>query len=248
MEQKNNSSSDEELDVQSEKFNPLKALYAKRIKLPCKNVKKLDNVSSFLSRVQRAGNVLDSDLNVVPNKTKKDQETEAVDTQKYHITAHGRKFLKEQAPIHRGKSSKFTRNIFSRMEQCKGPLELLKKFRNNKTKVIIYIRKEHGIRGTITGFINAFDKHLNIALVDCIEIWKRRKFNFSENKVLLGQPEDCSKLLNLMGIKVPEITTKSINRKTVECTRKIPQLMIRGEDVVLVAAKDEKGTNDSIKS
>lgn len=92
-----------------------------------------------------------------------------------------------------------------------------------------------GIRGFLTGFIEAFDKHYNIALVDCIEVWKRRKYKFSDNNVsLLGPPQDCSKLLKSMGIAVPEISTKSINRKVVECTRKFPQLMVRGEDVILV--------------
>ena len=125
------------------------------------------------------------------------------------------------------------------MENSTGPISLLKKFKENRTRVKIYVRKEHGIRGFMTGFIEAFDKHFNIALVDCVEIWKRRKYKFSDNKVVLGQPEDCSELLKSMGIKVPEISTKSINRKKVECTRKIPQLMVRGEEVVLVA--EDKG-------
>lgn len=121
------------------------------------------------------------------------------------------------------------------MENTKGPIALLNKFKSNRTRVKIYIRKEHGIRGTISGFIEAFDKHFNVALVDCIEVWKRRKFKFSDNSVaLLGQPVDCSQLLRSMGIKVPEIATKSIDRKVVQCTRRFPQLMIRGEDVILI--------------
>ena len=146
------------------------------------------------------------------------------------------------APVHRGKKAKFTRNIFSRMESAKGPLSLLKKFKLEKTRAKIYIRKEHGIRGFVTGFIEIFDKHLNIALTDCIEQWKRRKFKFSENKVaLLGEPKDCSQLLARMGIEVPIITTKSIDRKYVECTRRIPQMMLRGEEVVLIGEDIKEG-------
>lgn len=126
------------------------------------------------------------------------------------------------------------------METAQGPISLLSKFKVNKTRVRIYVRKEHGIRGFLTGFIEAFDKHFNIALVDCIEVWTRRKFKFSDSNVaLLGPPQDCSQLLKSMGIKVPQITTKSLNRKKVECTRKIPQLMIRGEDVILVSEDKE---------
>jgi small nuclear ribonucleoprotein (snRNP)-like protein len=102
--------------------------------------------------------------------------------------------------------------------------------------VKIYVRKEHGIRGFITGFVEAFDKHFNIALVECNEVWKRRKFKFSDNNVaLLGPPQDCSRLLKSMGIRVPDIVAKSLDRKTVECSRKLSQVVIRGEDVVLVA-------------
>lgn len=96
----------------------------------------------------------------------------------------------------------------------------------------------------ITGFIEAFDKHFNIALTDCIEVWKRRKFDYSDNNVpLLGEPSNCSKRLAELGIKIPEITAKSLNRKNVQCTRRIPKLMIRGEDVVLVCKDTEMVTD-----
>lgn len=134
------------------------------------------------------------------------------------------------------------------METAIGPIALLNKFRKNRTRVKIYIRKEHGIRGYITGFIETFDKHYNIALVDCIEVWKRRKYKFSESNVSLGQPEDCSNLLKSMRIKIPEISTKSVDRKVVECTRKIPQLMLRGENVILIGEDFSRPKSDEVQS
>lgn len=132
------------------------------------------------------------------------------------------------------------------MESAKGPISLLNKFKVSKTRVKILVRKEHGIRGFLTGFIEAFDKHFNIALVDCVEVWKRRKYKFSDNNVaLLGPPADCALLLKSMGIKVPEITAKSLDRKKVQLSRKIPQLMIRGEDVILVSEYREE-TNQQL--
>jgi small nuclear ribonucleoprotein (snRNP)-like protein len=122
------------------------------------------------------------------------------------------------------------------MESAKGPISLLQKFRSERTTVKIYIRKEHGIRGYIIGNIVAFDKHFNLALSDCTETWTRRKYKFSEAKISHPNPsKDCTKLLEKLGIKIPEITVKSLNRKYVECTRKIGQLMVRGEDVILVS-------------
>lgn len=125
-----------------------------------------------------------------------------------------------------------------RMESAKGPICLLQKFRMNRTKVMIYVRKEHGIRGSITGYVEAFDKHYNLVLTECTETWKRRKYSFSEAKVIHHPkpPQDCTNLLLKMGLKLPKlISVKSINRKYVECTREIGQLMIRGEDVVLIS-------------
>jgi small nuclear ribonucleoprotein (snRNP)-like protein len=115
-------------------------------------------------------------------------------------------------------------------------MSLLQKFRTNRTKVKVYVRKEHGIRGYVTGYIEAFDKHYNLALSECIETWKRRKFKFSEAKIVHSNPaEDCSKILKEMNIEVPAISVKSLNRKYVECTREMGQLMIRGENVVLIS-------------
>lgn len=129
------------------------------------------------------------------------------------------------------------------MENVKGPISELKKYVDSKTRVKIYTRKEHGIRGYITGFIELFDKHWNITLTDCCEVWKRRKHRYSEAKVAhLGEPSDCSQQLANMGITVPETTVKVIDRKYVQCSRKVPQLMLRGEQIVLVTTDTEPVT------
>ena len=54
---------DSELDITSDKFNPLKALYSKELDLPVKDVKPLDNLGIFLSRLKNAGNDLGSQVN-----------------------------------------------------------------------------------------------------------------------------------------------------------------------------------------
>lgn len=56
---------DEELDITSEKFNPLKALYSKDLVIPVKNAKKLDNLGSFISRLKFAGNDLAAEVKVM---------------------------------------------------------------------------------------------------------------------------------------------------------------------------------------
>lgn len=95
---------DEELNVTSEKFNPLKALYSKKFKVPCENVKSFDNLHSLMSTIEKAGNALDADLEKIAKQSRKKVKavTESVDKEKYHVTAAGRVFLKEQ-----GKSTTF---------------------------------------------------------------------------------------------------------------------------------------------
>lgn len=56
------SEEDDELNITSENFNPLKALYSKNMKLPVKNVKRLDNLAIFESRLKKAGDKFDADV------------------------------------------------------------------------------------------------------------------------------------------------------------------------------------------
>lgn len=56
------SSENEELDIASASFNPLKALYSKNVKLPVKNVKKFDNLSTFISRLKKADNNFEAEV------------------------------------------------------------------------------------------------------------------------------------------------------------------------------------------
>lgn len=130
-------------------------------------------------------------------------------------------------------------NLLTKMDSFKGPLEILKKYQDSNTRVKVVTRKKNGIRGYVTGFIEVFDKHFNIALTDCFEKWKRKKYYFSENKVSHGEPQDCSRILAKMKISLPETKVKSLNRKYVEISRKVPQLLIRGEQVVLVTTDQE---------
>ena len=45
--------SDDEINVCSENFNPLKALYAKKVQVPCPKAKIFDNVATFEGYMKR---------------------------------------------------------------------------------------------------------------------------------------------------------------------------------------------------
>lgn len=86
--------------MESEKFNPLKALYSKKLKLP--DVKNFDNIGMFEARLKSAGNKFDIDLTTLNlhRKSKKEEcDIEEVDEEKYHTTKSGRVFAKEQGNL-----------------------------------------------------------------------------------------------------------------------------------------------------
>lgn len=141
------------------------------------------------------------------------------------------------------KPAKFKRNILLKLEKMEGPLASMVRWMRERVRVRVYTRKEKGVRGYVTGFVEVFDKHWNMALSDVYESWKRRKYRYSENKLCnLGETQDCSELLRKMGIDVPEVSVRSVDRKYVMCSRKVPKLMIRGEQVVLVTPDAEGET------
>lgn len=53
--EQNDSTDEEELDIRSEKFNPMKALYSKKFKI--QNVKKLDNVAVTVKKFCSSNNM-----------------------------------------------------------------------------------------------------------------------------------------------------------------------------------------------
>lgn len=133
------------------------------------------------------------------------------------------------------KPARFCKNIFTKVDKYEGPLACLGIWMRDRVRVKIYTRKEKGVRGYITGFVEVFDSHWNMALSDVFESWKRRKYRYSENKLCgFGEPRDCSEELRKMGITIPVVSVKSVDSKCVVCTRRVPKLLIRGEQVVLV--------------
>lgn len=102
------STDEEELNVESEKFNPLKALYSQKLKMPVVKVN-FENLGIFEARLKAAGNEPDSDLENFKhqNKKKKNEagsskecDSVPIDDEKFHTTKSGRVFAKEQGNFH----------------------------------------------------------------------------------------------------------------------------------------------------
>ena len=221
----------------SEFFDPLKALYQHTDSKFSPKSRKVyhQNLAAFETALKKHGIWdMNKKKNLVTEKTKNNDKPGC---SKDAITTE-RRFLPHQMAIQVPNKSnikqRHKRNIFKMMENSKGPMEALRRWVSEEKKIRVYIRHEHGIRGHVDGNIICYDKHWNLLLKDVEEVWQRRKFNYCQNKVACGQPVCCKERLAFLGLQLPEQTVKSINRKNVQITRRLQQLMIRGEQVVLI--------------
>lgn len=64
-------------------------------------------------------------------------------------------------------------------KQTEGPLGQLQLWLTDRTRVKVIIRKNHGVRGSVTGVLRLYDKHWNLTLTDVEEQYQRRKFKHS---------------------------------------------------------------------
>lgn len=93
------------------------------------------------------------------------------------------------------------------------------------------------MRGSCTGFLVAFDKHWNVALVDVDEVFTRRRHGKpsleDEFMEKLKVEEKASRRSETVGASVLRVVKQ--RRKTELCERHVPQIIIRGEHVAVIA-------------
>ncbi|XP_053683918.1 U7 snRNA-associated Sm-like protein LSm11 [Sabethes cyaneus] len=229
-----------DFDFTSTSFQPLRVLYSRKAQIPVPSAPHMDNVSGFESKFRLLGG-----YDQVFSREKLNEIYAAASSSKKIAVPQGqepvRRFLPHQGLISAPRPARLQRNIFTKLEQMEGPLECLHRWMTERVRVKVYTRKQKGVRGYVTGFVEIFDKQWNMALSDVFESWRRRKYRYSQNKLCaLGEPKDCSDQLAKMGIRLPEVSVKSVHKKYVECTRRMAQIMIRGEQVVLVTPDTSK--------
>ena len=148
-----------------------------------------------------------------------------------------------------------------------GPHSVLYKFRNNggqKRRITIVIRYVNMIRGTLTGTLIAFDKHMNMILKDVEEIYSPRLIDEENEKSnlelelerrrrrgLLSSTTDDNDMTTTMVIQQQhqhqQPGTWNVRR------RQMKQLLVRGDMVVSVyeattTSSKEKANGDAMKS
>jgi len=200
------------LDVSSSSFDPLAALYSEDVVIPDTSAPIVDNVEKFIAS-----------LNKPTTSGKKSEKNKLIPA------AVQRQFTEEQMPIKCPRRQ--GNNVLTYMErQKKGPMSVLQKCVENQTRIKVTTRKLNGTRGFMEGVLIAYDKHWNLALADVDETYSRprhRKPEYDNGKKVEKplQPER-------MGQSVIRIV--KTRRNTELCQRHVPQIVLRGEHVILI--------------
>ncbi|XP_049541885.1 U7 snRNA-associated Sm-like protein LSm11 [Anopheles darlingi] len=239
--------SSSELDACGPRFNPLRALYSERTKIPTTHARLHDNVQTLEAKQTTLGGFEEPF-----DEDRLKQIRSANATKKKLPAAHEipqRRFLPSQGLIKVERPLRYQKNLLNRLDKIAvGPLAAVKRWMDTRTRVRIYVRKQRGIRGHVSGVIEMFDRHWNLAISDVHESWRRRKYRYSEIPgPQLGTPaEDCSERLRQLGITLPTVKTRSADKKYVICTRTVHKMLVLGEQVVLVTA-EPKTTDPTVE-
>lgn len=145
-----------------------------------------------------------------------------------------------------GPKARHKRNILDRLaddQRFTGPLAALQKQLVVGQRIKVYVRNASGVCGHMTGHLEMFDKHWNVSMRDVDEVFKRRKafqcdtanFEMGENNTTMEtSADDCNRRMRELRLRFPVVTVKSLNRKYVECSRRLSRAMLRGEQVALI--------------
>ncbi|XP_076851228.1 U7 snRNA-associated Sm-like protein LSm11 [Brachyhypopomus gauderio] len=166
---------DKKLDIGSEKFDPLLALYSPKVPLPYPNIKCFNNIAEYES-FMRGGRGRAKPENV--EKRMRKARKGVTDPERIERL----KKLMVNKPVEEGEESgakraprkqKARKNVLTRMPLHEGsPLGVLNHCVQERIRVKVHIRTFKGLRGVCAGFVVAFDKFWNLAMVDVDETYR----------------------------------------------------------------------------
>ncbi|XP_034545253.1 U7 snRNA-associated Sm-like protein LSm11 [Notolabrus celidotus] len=167
----------DKIDVCSDNFDPLMALYSPTVPLPFPNVKCFNNVSAYESFL-KGGRGRAKPENVEKRRQKAMKgvvDPERIARLKRLMVNNPVKESEEgeSSSAPRRRRQKPQKNVLTRMPLCKGsPLGELYRCVQERIRVKVHIRTFKGLRGVCSGFVVAFDKFWNMAMVDVDETYR----------------------------------------------------------------------------
>ncbi|XP_069597526.1 U7 snRNA-associated Sm-like protein LSm11 [Ranitomeya imitator] len=159
------------LDVTSDAFDPLLALYSTDTPLPFPDVRCFNNLAEYESFLQRGGRPRSRSQKPEKKGRRPAPDPERVQRlKKLMLPAEGG--AEQSRAPRRGRRP--PRNVLTRMALLEGsPVGRLYRCVQERLRVHVHTRTFRGLRGVCSGFIVAFDKCWNLAMVDVDETYRR---------------------------------------------------------------------------
>ncbi|XP_069552980.1 U7 snRNA-associated Sm-like protein LSm11 [Brachyistius frenatus] len=175
----------ETTNVCSERFDPLLALYSPAVSLPFPNIKGFNNVAEYESFLKGGrGRAKPHNVERKQRKAMKGAaDPERIDRLKKLMVNNPVTDTEEgesSGAARRRRRQKPQKNVLTRMPLCKGsPLGELYRCVQERIRVKVHIRTFKGLRGVCSGFVVAFDKFWNMAMVDVDETYREPLFGMA---------------------------------------------------------------------
>ncbi|KAM4015432.1 U7 snRNA-associated Sm-like protein LSm11 [Anomaloglossus baeobatrachus] len=159
------------LDVTSESFDPLLALYSSATPLPFPDVHCFNNLAEYESFLQRGGRPRGRSQKREKKGRRPAPDPERVQRLKNLMLPVEPGSEQSRAPR---RGPRAPRNVLTRMALLGGsPAGRLYRCVQERLRVHVHTRTFRGLRGVCSGFIVAFDKFWNLAMVDVDETYRR---------------------------------------------------------------------------
>uniref|UniRef100_A0A8C1UXZ8 LSM11, U7 small nuclear RNA associated n=1 Tax=Cyprinus carpio TaxID=7962 RepID=A0A8C1UXZ8_CYPCA len=164
------------LDISSDRFDPLLALYSPQVPLPYPNIKCFNNIAEYESFMKGGrGRAKPENVEKRLRKAQKGKaDPERIERLKRLMVNNPVEEEGEGSGVKRPpRQRKAAKNVLTRMPLHTGsPLGELNRCVQEKIRVKVHIRTFKGLRGVCSGFVVAFDKFWNLAMVDVDETYR----------------------------------------------------------------------------
>ncbi|XP_045504068.1 U7 snRNA-associated Sm-like protein LSm11 [Colias croceus] len=224
------SSPESELEATCSKFDPLKVLYSSEAKIPVEDAPVYENIQQYEAAMKNP-NIAPIGHGELVKQREEEKKRKKLEEQQLLEEKNKQRFAQYKDVMPVKKERRYV-NVLSRLETARGPLGALKDCVDQRLRVKVVTRSANSIRGALFATLVAFDKQWNLALTDVLEVWKRK--GPKKRKVPPGLGTPVAKGTAAAISPVPLVTETPLGGGVWECTRHVPQLMVRGEHVVLV--------------
>ncbi|XP_042594276.1 U7 snRNA-associated Sm-like protein LSm11 isoform X2 [Cyprinus carpio] len=250
------------LDISSDRFDPLLALYSPQVPLPYPNIKCFNNIAEYESFMKGGrGRAKPENVEKRLRKAQKGKaDPERIERLKRLMVNNPVEEEGEGSGVKRPpRQRKAAKNVLTRMPLHTGsPLGELNRCVQEKIRVKVHIRTFKGLRGVCSGFVVAFDKFWNLLFeklkvqetvaLSAVENQKSELHSSSSHLTHQTRRTDPKHTQERSEHSEKDKTTLKVTQKIatkpkVEYgrvhTRHVNQLFIRGENILLVNIQRE---------